>query len=160
MKKTTTVGVTLALLALAGATAAQTPQLIRCGYTERHDCSAGTCSEAPSDALRDRYLMLPTLQDGRMAGPAQRHLGTSPARALRCDASGCSGHNVEYVESGVYASYVQPEGTWMFRIYSVDALPDFLKDGTEPVPGDFVEIATLGLDVLMYRGSCPALLDP
>ena len=47
----------------------------------------------------------------------------------------------------------------MFRIYRVDALPDFLKDGTEPVPGDFVEIATVGLDVLVYRGSCPALLD-
>ena len=158
MKKRTA-GVTLAVLALAGATAAQTTQLIPCGYTERHDCDAGTCSEAPSNVLRDRYLMLPTLQDALEAESNHRYLGTGPTRALRCDASGCTGHNVEYVQSGAYASYVQPEGTWMLRIYRVDAMPDFLKDGTEPVPGDFVEIAMLGLNVLVYRGSCPALLD-
>ena len=155
----TTAGVTLAVLALAGATAAQTPQLIRCGYSERHECSAGTCIEAPSDAFRDSFLMLPTLEDGFVAGLSQRHRAGDPARAFRCDASGCSGTDVEYVASGAYASYVQPQGTWLFRIYRVDALPDFLKDGTEPVPGDFVEIATAGLDVLVYRGSCPALLD-
>ena len=160
MKKTkTAAAVTLAVLAMMGATAAQETGLIPCGYTERHICRAGTCSQTPADELRDRYLMLPTLQDAQKVGLDHRYLGTDPNRASRCDASGCTGLNVEYIQSGAYASYVQPEGTWMLRIYNVDAIPDFLKDGTEPVPGDFVEIAMLGLDILVYRGSCPALLD-
>ena len=99
--------------------------------------------------------MLPTLQDAQKVGLDHRYLGTDPNRASRCDASGCTGLNVEYIQSGAYASYVQPEGTWMLRIYNVDAIPDFLKDGTEPVPGDFVEIAMLGLDILVYRGVLP-----
>ena len=159
MKKTTAAAMTLTMLAGGAATAAQETRLIPCGYTQRHECRAGTCSQTPGDEFRDRYLMLPTLQDAHRAGLDHRYLGTDPIRALRFDAAGCTGLNAEYVRRGVYASYVQPEGTWMLRIYYVDAIPDFLKDGTEPVLGDFVEIAMVGLDVLVYRGSCPALLD-
>ena len=158
MKRTTAAAMTLTMLAGGAATAAQETGLIPCGYTERHECRAGTCSQTPADEFRDRYLMLPTLQDAHRAGLDHRYLGTGLIWALRCDAAGCTGLNAEYVRRGVYASYVQPEGTWMLRIY-VDAIPDFLKDRTEPRPGDFVEIAMLGLDVLVYRGSCPALLD-
>ena len=163
MKKTA-VAVLLAVFAAGTAAAAQETALVRYGYTERHECLAGTCRRTPADKFRDRYLMLPTVPDASRAGldhlQRGRRPGRRPARAMRCDASGCTGLNVEYVQNAVYASYVQPEGTWMLRVHLIDAIPDFLKDGTEPLPGDFVEIATLGLDVLVYRGSCPALLDP
>ena len=100
--------------------------------------------------------MLPALQDAQKAEVDHRYLGTSPTRASRCDASDCTGPNVEYVHRGAHASYVQPEGTWMLRIYHVDAIPDFLKGRTEPVAGEFVEIAMLGLDVLSSCTAGPA----
>ena len=131
-------------------------ELRRCEYTSVSECrSDDACAGRPiPPAADERWLEVPPL-DADLATTAfiaERGDGPWPT-VRRCDAQGCDRIRVMAGRAGAYFILQQADGPWFVKVEDTSVLPAFLAPG--PTARDpFVEVATLGLNVLVYYGNC------
>lgn len=112
-------------------------ELRRCWYRSVSECNTGGCTDRRSAPAPDeRWLEIPILSGNLFTT-------TGPWRTVRrCDVRGCDRIEVEVDWSGSYFTFKQREGAWFVKVLGSDEPP-------------FIEVATLGLDALVYYGNCP-----
>lgn len=132
----------LLLLFLIASTASQRPDEFRCTYSRREVCDKAGCAPIP---VGDAYLLIPSSSELRRAWTAIT-FDEPPVTIRRCDSKGCTPVRVNSEMSGAYLNVWQRGGGYMLKFVDWEAAGE---------PGEFVEVATLGLATFVSRGKCP-----
>jgi hypothetical protein len=122
----------------------------RCEYTVRSRCAWGElCSQFRP---KGEYLLIPPLAILEKAFPIPLQ---SAATIQRCDQKGCTAVEVWAHRSGAFLNVWQATGGYMMKFYV--GPPNLYSEWKF---GDFMEVATLGLGVLVSAGHCPVWRAP
>jgi hypothetical protein len=119
--------------------------LRRCWYSSRSDCGPDEgCPAVPTPAPHERWLEVPPLTAELEHAAYFARMGSGPwPRVRRCDAQGCTRISVNARRSGAYFTLEQQDGPWFAKM-------EVAANG----PTRFLEVATVGLAALVYRGTC------
>jgi hypothetical protein len=113
--------------------------LLRCEYIASSGCSAtGSCA---TGSMEDGYLLAPRLDELLAATEAK-----SRVQVQRCDREGCTAVEGSVARSG--------RGYLTFGALDRGYLVKFSLDELEG-SGRFVELASIGLSVIVHQGICP-----
>ena len=122
------------LLVTALAATPQQPDEVRCVYSQRFVCDSQECRAVSTGSL---YLLMPDVESLRRL--EQSH---SIVQIRRCDSRGCTPVQTIPVMSGVFLNLVAPANGYLLKVNMTTV--------------EFVEMATLMLDVYGGRGACNA----
>jgi hypothetical protein len=111
---------------------------IRCTYQRRDVCTDTGCKRVP---VSSEYLLIPSLENLQDAAFDKKSV-----QLRRCDNQGCSPFDLVPEMDGLYIDV--PKGGYIFKILWSGSN---LTDGRR---GDFIEVATLFLTSIVYRGHC------
>ena len=137
--------------------------LRRCRYRSVSDCGPTGCVDRPSaPAPAERWLEVPVPGFALYSAGYLAEMGDGPWPTVRrCDVRGCDRISVYVDWGGAYFTLKQRNGPWFAKVMdlrtAVTLTPDRRRSLGLPAEGDtpFIEVATLGLNALVYYGSCP-----
>ncbi len=118
---------------------AQPQDAVLCAYESKQVCTPDGCRD---DDVGDAFLLVPPF--GSRFRPTEQF--------FRCDSRGCTAVSVSRAFStGVFGTFTAPAYSLRFA--------EITPFGGPPAAGDFVETAAIGLNLIIYRGSCPEVLS-
>ena len=122
------------------------PNEVRCNYDIQFRCNESGCQ-----TLKDgeAFLLVPKL-DTILDTTTVENLLT----VRRCDEIGCTPVTVIPKREGIFLNMTSAEGGYLLKLMAIDVTPKLLVRH-----GDFVEIATLFLDVWISYGNCTEAVE-